>query len=460
MKKTGLTIDDLFNIPNAEIFGHDNLDIISAVSADSRKVTKNSLFVAIKGPNFDGHDFIADAVKKGASAVMINRNMTGSVDKIKVPVVVVDDTVKGLGVLASVWRKKLAARVIAITGSAGKTTTKEMLAAVLGQKFKVNKTTGNNNNHIGVPFTILDTNESYEILIAELGTNHFGEIKYTAEIAMPDYALITNIGHSHLEFLKDVKGVIKEKGILFDVTAANGGFIFVNTDDSQIRKYALNFTRKMTYGQKGNPDVKGEILGYNESGNAEVEIKYNDKKLKILLPVPGEQTAMNFFAVCAVAFRFGMKPDEIAKGIAKFSGAEKRLNVKKKKGYILLDDSYNANPDSMKYSINLLSKYEDRKKIAVLGDMFELGEEAAELHKKLAKVIYRSGIDEVLLIGKLMENLFTELTAKNVKSSYFTDRKALKIFLGKFELNNTVVLVKGSRGMKMEEFVEVLEGRK
>ncbi len=460
MNKTGLTIEDLFNIPNAEIFSPDNMDRIFAVSADSRKMPKDALFAAIKGANFDGHDFIKDAVKKGATAVMINRNRADLAEKINVPVIVVDDTIKALGIIASVWRKKLETKIIALTGSAGKTTTKEMLAAVLGEKFKVNKTSGNNNNHLGVPFTLLDTNNSHEILIAELGTNHFGEIKYTAEIAMPDYALITNIGHSHLEYLQDLKGVMKEKGVLFDITSANGGFLFVNADDPQIRKYAIRFPRTMTYGFKGNHDVTGEIVGYNEFGNAEVEIKYRDKKLKVFLPTPGEQAAFNFIAVCAVAFRLGLKTGEIENGIKKFSNAGRRLNVKKKKEFVLIDDSYNANPDSMKYSISLLTKFESRNKILVLGDMLELGMNAEELHRKLARIIHKAKIDEVYTTGSLMEHLQDELSGKKISGSHFKNREQLKVFLKNKDLSNSVILIKGSRGMKMEEFVEVLEARK
>lgn len=460
MKSPGLNIEDLFNIPNAEIFKPEYLSKIYAVSADSRRIPEEALFVAIKGQNFDGHNFIKEAVDNGASAVMVNRSKAALTEKLTVPAVVVDDTVKALGIIASVWRMKLSTKVIALTGSAGKTTTKEMLASVLSEKFRVNKTKGNNNNHLGVPFTLLDTDNSHEILITELGTNHFGEIEYTAEMAKPDYALITNIGFSHLEFFKDLKGVIKEKGVLFDVTAENGGFIFVNADDPHIRKYTINFQRMMTYGLKGNHDVTGDILSYDNQGNPEVEVSYRDKKLKVTIPSPGEQAAQNFIAVCAVAFRFGMSTAEIVKGIKKFSDSGNRLNVKKKKDFILIDDSYNANPDSMRNSISLLTKMESTKRILVLGDMFELGADAADLHKKLARFILKCRIDEIYTTGSLMKHLQNELDRQKVVSRHFDLRQELKEFLKEKEFTDSVVLVKGSRGMKMEEFVEVLEARK
>jgi UDP-N-acetylmuramoyl-tripeptide--D-alanyl-D-alanine ligase len=459
LRRTGLTIEDLFNIPGSEIFSPDSLGRISAVSADSRNIPADTLFVALRGSSFDGHDFVMDAVKNKAAAVMIERSRSALLDKIDIPVIMVDDTIKGLGDIAAIWRRKLKTKVIAITGSAGKTSTKEMLSLVLSEKFKVNKTTANNNNHIGVPLTLLSTRNTNEVLVAELGTNHFGEIKYTAEIAAPDYALILNIGYSHLEFLKDKKGVMKEKGILFDITAQNEGFLFVNTDDPLIRKYSEKFKNKLTYGFTGEPEVKGEIIDYNESGNAEIVIKYKNKKLATTLSSPGEQSALNFLAVCAVAFKLGLKKEEILTGIGKFKNISRRINVKKGKNVTIMDDSYNANPDSMRYSLALLSKFR-KKRIAILGDMFELGEDAAKHHKRLARIIRQGKIDEIYTIGILMENLFNEIKRTKIKCRHFVDRQTLKQFLMEHDFSNSVILVKGSRGMKMEEFTETLEQRK
>jgi UDP-N-acetylmuramoyl-tripeptide--D-alanyl-D-alanine ligase len=431
LKRIILTIEDLFNIPGSEIYNPDALGRISAVSADSRNIPSGALFIAIKGSSFDGHDFIHDALTNKAAAVMINRDRAEDLlDKIDVPVIVVDDTIKGLGDIAAIWRNKLSTKIIAITGSAGKTTTKEMLSYILSEKYRVNKTTANNNNHIGVPFTLLSTSNSHDILVAELGTNHFGEIKYTAEIAAPDYALITNIGHSHLEFLIDKKGVLKEKGILFDITAARGGFIFVNTDDPLIKRYTEKFKNKLTFGFKGSPDVKGEIKGYNELGNAEVAVRYRNKKLQLTLSSPGEQTALNFLAACAAAFKLGLKKEEIIKGIGKFKNIARRINVIELKNYTILDDSYNANPDSMRYSLGLLSKF-NKKRIAILGDMFELGENAAEHHKSLKKYVKAGKIEEIYTIGSMMKHLYDELNNTGIKSRHFVDRQTLKEVSGR-----------------------------
>jgi UDP-N-acetylmuramoyl-tripeptide--D-alanyl-D-alanine ligase len=335
-----------------------------------------------------------------------------------------------------------------------------MLASVLSIKYRVNKTIANYNNHIGVPLTILSTRNNHEILIAELGTNHFGEIRYTADICSPDFALVTNIGSSHLEFLKDKKGVLKEKGVLFDITAEQGGTLFVNYDDTLIRKYSQKFTNKITYGFSGDPDIKGIIKNYNGEGFPELEIKYKNRKLNITVPLPGEQSAFNFLAVCTAALKLGLKKEEIIEGLRKFKNISKRLNITKYRNFTLIDDTYNANPESMRYSLILLSKYGNKNKVAILGDMFELGADAAEHHKRLAKVIGKEKINEVYTIGGLMKSLFDELQDKKLKTRHFVDRQTLKNFLQEHSFTDSVVLVKGSRGMQMEEFVETLQVKK
>ena len=209
MKKTGLTLEDFFDLNSSVIYNPDELKTIRNVSIDSRNISNNCLFVAIKGERFDGHDFLNEAVENGAAAILVENRKLKSLKDFEIPIITVNDTIKALGELAGRWRKKLTngnTKIIGITGSAGKTSTKEMIAMLLSTKYKVNRTIANYNNHIGVPLTLFSTNESHDILVAELGTNHFGEIKYTADIAQPDYALITNVGNSHLEFLKNKKG--------------------------------------------------------------------------------------------------------------------------------------------------------------------------------------------------------------------------------------------------------------
>jgi len=463
MDKVKLTLEDVFEIPGAEIFNPGSFKSLNYVSIDSRNIKKNSLFVALKGKRLDAHNFIRDAVKNGAAAVVINKNRINDFDDLNIPVITVKNTTKALGDIARIWRSKLKTKVIGITGSTGKTSTKEMLATILGQRFKVNKTAANNNNHIGVPLTLLDTNNQHEVLVAELGTNHFGEIAYTASIVQPDYAIITNIGDSHLEYLVNRKGVLKEKLALFEAAALRNGTLFINNDDKYLKNVLKKYPAKVSFSvvedknSAANADVTGKIAGYTEDGKAKIELRYKTKSIKDVLPVYGEQGVKNLVACAAIAFKLGMTKDEILSGIKKLKAADKRLNVKNGKKYLLIDDTYNANPESMKAALNLLgniTKYS--RKVAVIGDMFELGDESAAKHKGLASIVKKNRIDEVYTIGKYTKYLAEQLKNVKMQSKHFNSRNSLATYLEKLNMNDSVVLVKGSRGMKMEEFVKII----
>jgi UDP-N-acetylmuramoyl-tripeptide--D-alanyl-D-alanine ligase len=462
MKRIGISINDLFNLKSAVIYNPDIFKTIRNISIDSRNISKNCLFIAIKGDRLDGHNFINQAVANGASALLIDKRKLNNINDFDIPVITVNDTTKTLGELAGIWRKKLndnkKIKIIGITGSVGKTSTKEMVAMLLSTKYNVNKTIGNHNNHIGVPLTLFSTNEKHDVLVAELGTNHFGEIEYTANIALPDYAMITNIGDSHLEFLLNKKGILKEKISLFKATARMNGTLFVNNDDTLIKQGSKDFKNKVTYGFNSNSDVRGKVVGYTDDDRPEIEITYKKNKLKVDMPFYGEVNAKNFLAAAAVAFTIGLSVNEISEGLKRLKSVEKRLNVKRKKNFLLIDDTYNANPSSMKEAMNLVGRIKlHKRKIAILGDMFELGEKAPEFHRKLASSIKSNKFDEVYLLGSLMKNLYSELKETKIEVKYFNSRKKLNTFLENKNLTDSVILVKGSRSMKMEEFVKTIE---
>jgi UDP-N-acetylmuramoyl-tripeptide--D-alanyl-D-alanine ligase len=358
------------------------------------------------------------------------------------------------------WRFKLKARVVGITGSNGKTTTKEILSQLLEEKFSVAKTLSNNNNHIGVPLTILSTGGSKDALVLELGTNHFGEIAYTAQIARPDFALITNIGESHLEFLHDLNGVAEEKLALFKAQNGPEARIFLNTDDKILKKKLKEYKNAVTFGFEGSPAIKGTIKGVGKEGKTKLCINYKGKEIEVQLPIHGLSSAKNFLAASAIALEMGLSASQLKSGAKKLKAVDKRLNVKVHDGFILVDDTYNANPLSMKSAFEFISGFEDRKKVAVLGDMFELGSEALQAHKDLAKSVRKNKIHEVYTLGKWMKNLNGELQNGKITSRHFKDRSSLADFLANNDFEKSVILVKGSRGMKMEEFVKILEGRK
>ncbi|NWF50586.1 MAG: UDP-N-acetylmuramoyl-tripeptide--D-alanyl-D-alanine ligase [Ignavibacteriaceae bacterium] len=458
MKNISLDIKDLFEVPSAEIFNPDALKAVRSVSIDSRNIKKGSLFIAIKGNKFDGHDFIKEAIESGAFCVMINKKNFHQFSDLEIPFITVEDTVKALGDVARIWRRKLNTKVIALTGSAGKTTTKEMLSVLLREKFNVNKTTANNNNHIGVPLTILSTNPNHDVLVAELGTNHFGEIAYSAQIAQPDFSLITNIGDSHLEYLKNRSGVFKEKAPIFKVTDERRGTVFINSDDPILFKAAKNYKNKITFGFNGKSDVRGKLIGYDEKAKPTIEIEYKNIRFRVTLPVCGIQSAKNFLSASAVALKLGLSVRQIMNASQKLRAFDKRANVIKIKNFVLIDDSYNANPQSMRDAIELISKIKsDDKRVLILGDMFELGAKSEQYHRKLKNVIIKNRIDVVLLLGKMMKHLKEELQHFGGIVNHFRSRAALVNFINDFDFSGSAVLIKGSRGMKMEEFVNKLK---
>lgn len=459
MSKVKITIKDLFELPTAEILNPDVFEPAEYVSTDSRNIKAGALFVALKGEKFDGHDFVREAVKRGANAVVIENSCTDRFDDIDITIVTVDDSTKAYGRIAAIWRKKLKAKIISITGSNGKTSTKEMLAVILSEKFNVVKSVANNNNHIGVPLSILDANEKCDILILEQGTNHFGEIEYSAKISNPDYAVLTNIGDSHLEFFINREGVYKEKSALLDVTAHNKGFCFLNNDDPIIKKNAKKYKNKITFGFTGKPDVKGEILGYTSDGKAILSAAYKNKDVTVELPVYGSSNAKNFLAVCAVAFKLGLTDEEILKGANKLQDTKGRLHVTRFENFMLIDDAYNSNPTSVEAAVEVLeniSRY--NKKVLILGDMLELGKKTEKLHKGLSKIIPNKKFYTVLTIGSLMINLHNGLK-KNILKKHFDTRTELISFLKSYDFNDSAVVVKGSRDMNMKEFVKIIADR-
>ncbi|MBU0559070.1 MAG: UDP-N-acetylmuramoyl-tripeptide--D-alanyl-D-alanine ligase [Bacteroidetes bacterium] len=457
MKKLKLNIEDIFNINSAVIYNPDNFKPLSKVSIDSRTISRNSLFVAIKGSKFDGHEFVDTAIINGASAVLINKKKLKEFDRVNIPLITVNDTTEALGELANVWRKKLSAKVISITGSNGKTTTKEILAAIFSEKHKVVKTFANNNNHIGVPLAIFNADEKTEYLILEHGTNHFGEIKYTAAIAEPDYSLITNIGSSHLEYLKNFDGVLKEKYSLFEETVKNSGLVFVNSDDLRLKKITKMNKSKVTFGFKGKPDYKAKILNFGHDGCSEIEISASNKTMKFKIPLLGKANAQNVLAAVAIAHKLGVSKSAISEGLKKIAPPKGRLNSLRLNSNLLIDDTYNSNPESLKNALDIIGKIKGYKnKILVLGDMYELGNDSARLHKSLKSSFKLKSSDSVFAIGSKMKLLVVELVKQKINAQHFRTRKVLRDFLTIQQFSDSVILVKGSRGMKMEEFVEIL----
>ena len=457
MKKIIITVEDLKKLSHAEVINFTDDMLFNSVSTDTRTIQEGSIFVAIVGERFDGHTYIKEAKKKGASALVIQQNKKETVAGMKIPCIIVPDTVKALGELANIWRKKLPAKVIALSGSNGKTTTKEMLLALLGEKYTVTGTISNNNNFIGVPLTIFQTNTQHEYVVIELGTNHPGEIAYLSGIVQPDYALLTNIGPSHLEFLGSVQGVKKEKIALLKTTSKYGGTVFVNIDDKILKPYAKEYDHVITFGSKSNADVCGKVKRINKHGYPVMSVNGFDKHIELSVPLFGRTNALNMLAAIAVALECGVSKHEILHGVKNLHAPKQRLEEKELKNSMILDDTYNANPQSMISAFDVVKNIKSYKNSwVILGDMLELGEESQKLHTALAAPLMKIDNVRVFTYGEMMYHLFKELKKYYVPVWHFTDRAAMIENIKDTDLSHSVILVKGSRGMKMEEFVNII----
>ncbi len=420
----------------------------TSVGTDSRNVAKGQLFVALKGDNFDGHSFAAQAIAQGAAAVLISdKNLNVH------PAILVDDTCQSLGELAAYWRSKFDIPLAAVTGSNGKTTVKEMLASILRAECKqsdeVLATVGNLNNHIGLPLTLLKLNAQHRYAVAEMGMNHTGEISYLSNIGKPTVALINNAGNAHIGELGSFEAIARAKGEIFDGLAADGTAM-INADDVFAPLWlGLAGQRKtMTFGLKNKADVTAQYQLHASA--SDIEITTLVGTVKISLPTPGLHNVMNALAATAAALAMGATLQAVATGLESYAGVKGRLQQKAGlNGAVVIDDTYNANPMSMKVAIDVLMAMPGEK-ILVLGDMGELGDNAAEMHAEIGAYAKASGLNALYLLGEMStetSNAFGE------SARHYSTPQALTADLVKQMKQGVNVLVKGSRFMAMERVV-------
>jgi len=450
-------IKEIYWFPQVKSIGCNNI-----VSIDTRTIKKGNIYFAIKGENLDGHDYVLEAYKKGASICVVNEDWykKNKNKLIKYVVFVTNDTTLSLGFLVNSYRKRFDIPFIAVGGSNGKTTAKEMIASVLSQKYNVLKTEGNLNNHIGVPLTLLRLEEKHEIGVIEIGTNHFNELKYLSKILEPDYGILTNIGREHLEFFKTIKGVAKAEGELFDYLKKKDQFAFINQDDEHIVAKAKGIKKKLTYGFKGRVAVKGKFLGLDKSALPNFEVTYKGVTTKIKLKVPGEHSVSNALAAAAIGFQFGLSGKQIKKGLESYQAFSKRMEVNHINGITIINDCYNANPDSMIAAIKTLEQIKTKgRKIAVLGDMTEMGTTSKKGHEELGILIGSSKIDCLLSIGKDMKYAFNKSNELMENTIHFDSKEVLMKYLKFLIEKDDVVLIKGSRAMKMEDIIAGIKNK-
>jgi UDP-N-acetylmuramoyl-tripeptide--D-alanyl-D-alanine ligase len=422
---------------------------ITEIGIDSRKSVPGGVYVALRGERLDGHQFTADAFARGCRAAIVDADGFESLGALGTTgnFFIVPDTTRALQEIAHFYRKKFSIPIVALTGTSGKTTTKEMLGAVLAQKFNLLKTAGNLNNHIGVPLTLLQLTRQHELALIEMGTNHFGEIQRLVEIAQPQSGLITNIGRGHLEFFGSVDGVARAKHELFDGLPPNGT-AFINADDPRIVQKIPQVKRKVYYGLKNQAQIKGEIIKLNQEGEATFKVLNQE----IRLPVPGIHNVYNALAAISVGLEFGMSLEQVQPVLETFRPHSKRMEVLNLGSLRIINDCYNSNPESLTAALDVLENmFAAGKKIVVLADMLELGAVAESEHRNIANLLAQLQINHVLGFGPLTEVLIRELkTVSEMDARHFADKTELVHFLKTIIAPGDLILIKGSRGMALE----------
>ncbi len=436
---------------------HDSMKevVVAGVTTDTRKITNANLFVPLQGEKSNGHDHVQQAFEQGASASFWEHNQPNPPEG--TALVFVDDSLKALQQLAKAYLNELDTKVIGITGSNGKTTTKDMTASILGTKYRVHKTSGNFNNHIGLPLTVLSAPEDTEMLILEMGMSSRGEISLLSKIGQPDAAIITNIGESHLLDLGSREGIADAKMEIVEGLKPDGVLIYNGDEPLLINRVTDLEIRKISFGRSLTNDYYPLKI---ESGQDDMKFTIEKEgQHEFLLPVLGTHNVLNSMAAIAVGREMGVSFDEIAKGLSELKLTNMRMEVTfGAKGEKIINDAYNASPTSMKAAIELVKAMTDAtKKILVLGDMLELGPEEAAYHYKMGELITEE-IDYVLAYGNLSANL-AEGAKGNLGAErvfHFDDKQALVQKLKELTEPHALVLVKASRGMRLEEVVGAL----
>lgn len=456
------TKDILNNIQYLKVLNEQNLTI-NNIQIDTRKVKENDLYIGIKGEKYDGNSFYMDALNNGASIAILekvkeNDQLSEYLVANHKTIIIVEDTIKTLGDLARYKRSLFTKPVVAITGSAGKTSTKDMVYSVLKEGFNAHKTIGNQNNHIGLPLTILGMDPNKDILVVEMGMNHLGEISYLTNIAKPDVAIITNVGTAHIGNLGSRNNILKAKLEIIEGLNPNGTLI-INHDNDLLRKWYLENKDKMnikTFGFKKDADYKATDIQMSEE-----QVCFNCQNHHICVPIGAEHFIYNALASLVIGLHFNLDIDQIQKGISNFELSRNRMNIIKdrKKNITIIDDCYNSNFDSLSYSIKYLGSLRGRQ-IAVLGSMLELGEYSEELHKNIGDLIIEEGIDILITVGdytKLINERAIELGFNPENSYHYNNNKDAITKINELKTAKDVILVKASLALNFKEIVEAIK---
>ncbi|MEJ2049103.1 MAG: UDP-N-acetylmuramoyl-tripeptide--D-alanyl-D-alanine ligase [Calditrichota bacterium] len=432
--------------------------MVNHFSIDSRTIGKGDAFIAIKGERVDGHQYINKALEKGVSLLVIDQDYPIKKVSKETPVIFVTDTTRFLMEFSGWYRRLFDIPVIGLTGSSGKTTTKEFLAAILQQRFNIVKTEGNKNNFIGVPLNLLDINKETEIAVIEMGTNHPGEIAELTEIVNPTIATITNIGTGHIGFFGSQQEIYKEKKALFD-KIDNGAVIFLNMEDRYLRTYQHTGITIKKVAFSNNADYVAELTGIDRLGCVRFKINHGPE---IQLGIPGHHQLMNATLAAAISLHLNISPELVKKGLEEKIESSQRMEVFEADGIVFINDAYNSNPQSLEAAIDYLTEFRissGGRKFLIVGDMLELGDQSRDFHSQIGKYLLTHPVDFVYGYGPYCQILI-ENAGQNgspvEETAWFLTHQEIAEKLRQQLKQGDVVLIKGSRGMTMEKVLTYL----
>jgi len=434
--------------------------MVTGYSIDSRTVAPGELFFAVRGDRLDGHDYVVAAVERGALAAVVSRGRVATLPDaaLSIPLLICEDPLLALQALAAHVRRQWGKRVVAITGSAGKTTTKEAVATALGAKFNVLKSRGNLNNAFGLPLQLLRLKQEHEIAVVEMGMNHPGEVAALARIAAPDWGVVTNVGTAHIEnFAEGQAGIARAK---FELVAALplSGVVFLNCDDPYVSQFGRDYLGRVVYFGRG-PCADPQILEAHEDlEGLHLKFRAGEREAALTLHMLGEHNASNALAALAVALEAGVDLDAAVKALESLTAGDKRGEVMEIGGATILNDCYNSNPEALRSMIRTLAGRPAQRRILVAGEMLEQGEQGPALHAACGRAAAEAGLDLVAGVGGNAVHLATAACAGGVAAIFLPDAEAAGRWLCGRLRQGDVVLVKGSRGVHLERVIEAIEG--
>jgi len=425
----------------------------SGYSIDSRTIRPDEVFFAVKGEKMDGHDFVAAALEKGAAAAVVSRAQIRSWQSGS-PVIPVDDTLVALQTLATAVRRLWAKPLIAVTGSAGKTTTKEAIAHVLSTRFSVHKSEGNFNNHFGLPLMLLKVEPEHDIAVVEMGMSHAGEITALARIAQPDTGVVTNVAPVHLEFFNSIADIARAKYELIESLPETGTAV-LNADDEYVSQFGRSFQGKVvTYGLGPTASVRAEQVQALGEGGSRFDLVARDRRMTVSLPLVGSHNIYNGLAAVAVALEQGIQLADATAALASLTPAEKRGQVVRIGNIIVVNDCYNSNPKALAAMVDALAAMAAKRRIVVAGEMLELGPQASAMHRECGRDMARKGIDVLVGVRGLAQDMVEAAKAAGIAAEFVSSPEEAGAWLARETRDGDAVLLKASRGVKLEKALE------